>query len=151
MSGCGPVVFDYATWGLRYPELAPIPVGPDLAQLYFDEATLYLNNTPSSPVQSISIRAMILGMLTAHIAELNRIVNGEAANPLVGRITNASQGSVSVSADMGTVPGTAVWFLQSRYGAAAYQALAPYRTARYAPGRQPYLGVSPGRYGRGFF
>ena len=62
-------------------------------------------------------------------------MNGEAASPLVGRINNATEGSVTVGTDMGQVPFTAAWFLQTKYGAAFWQATAPFRTMQYVPGR----------------
>lgn len=133
MSSTGVVVFNYAAWIARYPEFAAV-LEPT-AQLYFDEATLYLNNTACSIVADTSKRATLLNMLTAHIAWLNRKdASGQPANPLVGRIDSATEGSVSVHADMTGVPGTAAWFLQSAYGAAYWQATAMYRTMRYIPG-----------------
>lgn len=146
--GCdGIVQFDYIVWSMRYSELSGSVPQP-LAQAYFDEATLFLNNTPRSPVRDMVARAVILGMLTAHIAQLNAPLNGQASSSLVGRISNASEGSVSVATDMGTQPARAAWLNQTKYGAAAYQAMTPYFTGgRYQRGRQPYLGVGP--YHRG--
>lgn len=152
MSGCnvGPVIFDYAAWAAQYPELASYI--PELqAQGYFDLATLYVNNTVSSPIWDASpggARTMILYLLTSHVAALFAggpptagAPNGTPASPLVGRITNATEGSVSVAADMPNQPMAAAWFMQTRYGAAAWAAMAPYRTMRYFPGTPPYLGV----------
>lgn len=93
------VVFDVAAFRERYPEFDA--VSNTLLNAYFTEATIYLNNTDSSPVKDISIRALFLNMLVAHIAALNSGVNGEKASGLVGRVASASEGSVSVSADAG--------------------------------------------------
>ncbi len=129
------VAFDSAAFLARYPEFSSVSV-PTL-QAYFNEATIYLNNTDTSPVTDGSVgglRSMLLNMLTAHIAALNSGVNGVAPSQLVGRIDQASEGSVSVHADMGAIPGTAAWYMQTKYGAAYWQATATYRTMRYFPG-----------------
>lgn len=155
MSGCitytpGPVIFNYDTWALRFPELATGVIEP-VATMYFAEACIVCDNTSSSLIQDNSVggaRELILNYLVAHIAKLFATVNGVAPSPIVGRINSATQGSVSVQADMGTTPFTAAWFMQTQYGASAYQLMAPWRTARYRPGRRPYLGVMPfGRQG----
>lgn len=120
------VTFDWTAFSTRYPELAS--VGQPLAQLYFDEATLYLDNTDSSPVQDVTRRAPLLNMVTAHIAKLNATLAGEAPSPLVGRITSAAQGSVNVQVEMQPAAGQMqAWFNQTRYGAAYWTASARYR------------------------
>lgn len=126
------VTFDLAAFRARYPEFATVVDAT--IQAYFAEATLYLDNTDCSRVSSVTVRAVLLNMLTAHIAALNSGVNGEAPSGLVGRVAQASEGSVSVSADMGPTTGTSAWFLQTKYGAAYWQATASYRTFRYVPG-----------------
>lgn len=135
MSGCvgAVVVFDYTIWSAKYPALAA-SVSQDTAQVWFDEAgTLYLNNSPQSIVQDLTVRAMILGMLTAHLVMLNVPIAGAAPSGLVGRISNATQGSVSVAAQNDYPPGTVQWYQQTGPGSAAWAAMAPYRTARYRP------------------
>lgn len=128
------VVFNYQAWAVRYPELAS-SVNGTLAQAYFNEAQLYCDNTLSSLVTDDSAtgqRAMFLNMITAHIAALNAPLNGQASSPLVGRINNASEGSVSVQTENLYPPGSAQWFQQTKYGAAYWQASAHFRTSRYA-------------------
>lgn len=150
MSGsqAGVVTFDYSVWGTRYPELVRWVSGP-AAQEYFNEATLYLNNTPCSPVSDLTQRAQLLNMLTAHIAALNAALDGQPSPNQVGRISSASEGGVSVSFDMGAgASEAAAWFQQTKYGAAYWRAIAAYRTMRYFASPRPYLGVS--RYGRRF-
>jgi len=130
----GVVVFDYEKWITRYPEFS-VSV-PD-AQPFFDEAQLYCNNTAESPVAQIETRAVLLNMLTAHIAALSAGVNGEPASPLVGRINSASEGSVSVQTQSDYPPGTVHWYQQTKYGAAFWAATNKYRTMRYVAGAQP--------------
>lgn len=143
MSGTGIVVFDYDGWAARYPELAGA-TDQALAQAYFDnDAVLYLDNSASSPVPDVAKRKPLLNMIVAHVASLNaRTADGQAASPLVGRITNASEGSVSVAVDM-PAPDSAAWWMQTKYGAAFWQATASLRTMRYIPGCQPGFDIPP--------
>jgi hypothetical protein len=134
----GVVTFSYADWSALYPALAAL-VSSTTAQLYFNQATLYLNNTPCSPVCDLVARESLLNMLTAHIAQL-----AQRDASVVGRISNASEGSVSTAFDMGAQPNTAAWYNQTSYGAAYYAAVRPYfQGGRYNPGPQPYLGTGP--------
>jgi hypothetical protein len=147
----GVVVFDYTAWTQRYPEFAAVDA--TTAGLYFTEATLYCDNTPCSPVRDLNQRALFLNMLTAHVAKLAAMAAASkgGSGALVGPISSASEGSVSVSVTplsaTNQSPG-ADWFFQTPYGAAFWQASAGFRTARYHRGRQPYLGVGPYSYQR---
>jgi len=144
----GPVKFDYAWFQRRYPELSEW-CSPDQAEMYFDLATGFLDNRDSgglqpwcrsvrnSPVTDIKRRQQLLGLLTAHVATLFAPINGVASPTLVGRITSASEGSVSVSAEFPNLPG-AEWFNQTKYGAMFWQLTKQYRLARYYPARQPF-------------
>lgn len=131
----GVVTFSYATWSSRYPELATSVTQPT-AQAYFNEATLYADNSPSSIIQDLDERAVLLNMVTAHIAALNAPLNSQPSSPLVGRISGATQGSVSVQTAY-EVPGTAAWFSQTKYGAAFWQATTKYRSMLYVRGPVP--------------
>lgn len=133
------VTFDYPKWVVRYPEFASVQ--EPLAQAYFAEATIYLRNDGSGPTNSPTVQLSLLNMLTAHITALYAIVDGKAASDLVGRISNATEGSVSVQADMEAMPGTAAWFLQTKYGASFWQATAAYRTFRYRLARGWWWGA----------
>jgi hypothetical protein len=131
---------------LRYPELAASVPQP-LAQQYFAEATLYCDNTPCSIVTDLTMRTMLLNMVTAHIAALNAPLNGQASSPLVGRINSATEGSVSVGTQLDMPPGSAQWFAQTKYGLAYWQATAQFRTMRYVPGPVPVTNPWGFRYG----
>jgi len=143
------VFFNYQLWLARYPEFSTVP---ELTALqYFAEATLYLRNDGSGPVTDNAEQLRLLGMLTAHIATLYgpSSAGGSAGSPIVGPITSASEGSVSISGQALFAPGTAAWFGLTRYGAAFWLATAAYRTFRYRPGfpRQfnpPFFRLWPG-------
>lgn len=141
----GIVIFEPWNFILRYPEFST--VGADLLNAYFNEATLQLDNTLNSRVQQIEQRQPLLWMLTAHIAALNAGVNGAGPSGLVGRVNTATEGSVSVGTDMGTVPFTAAWYLQTQYGTSYWNATAPFRQMQYIPGRSWTPPI--GRYPRG--
>lgn len=128
----GVVTFDPVAWALRYPELAPSVPNP---QVYFDEATLYCNNSACSPVRNVERRTILLNMLTAHIAALNASINCQPPSPLVGRIQSATEGSVTVQVANDYEPGTVQWYQQTKYGSAFYAATQSYRMARYLPSR----------------
>jgi hypothetical protein len=132
--------FDYETWLASYPAFSNVDAVQ--AQIFWTEATIYWRNDGSGPVQDPAVQAVLLNMITAHIAFLRVGTTGNpsaASQGLVGRISSASQGSVSVSTDAAGLPGTAVWFSSSPYGLNFWQATAAYRLGRYRP--------SPGRFG----
>lgn len=162
----GPVTFDYDWWAARYPELAAW-AGPERASDYFIMAQLYLDNTDGgrnlivipgygvtsgayaagSPVTDIPTRQVLFGLLTAHIAALNAPLNGQVSSTVVGRVSSASEGSVSVSFDYPTSAGSE-WYNLTKYGAAFWAATARYRMARYYPAPRLKMGF---RGGRGYF
>ena len=121
--------FDPAYWSQRYPEFAGI--SGTTAPAYFAEAGLYLNNSGGGPVQDAMTQKVLMHMLAAHIAELNDATSARGSQALVGRITDASQGTVKVHVDMGPSSGTAAWFQQTKYGAAFWQATSRFRAFRY--------------------
>lgn len=157
------VIFDFVVFTARYPEFAGLSAAQ--AQGYFNEAGIYCANDACNPAFRVGILPTLLNMLTAHIAWLYapRGPNGQAgqvgqpASPIVGHISNATEGSITVAADIGNVtegsPSQA-WYMQSSYGASYWYATARYRTAIY---RSPYRGIQSfgyrrdyGGYGRGW-
>jgi hypothetical protein len=136
------VQFDYGRWSTRYPEFSAAgihPVSSALAQEYFYDATLYLDNTCSSPVCDASIggeRERLLFLMTAHLAAITGAGSPGGA-PTPGRITNKAVGPVSVGyGGLDGLPANSLWFAQTAYGFAFWQATAAYRTFQY---RVPYV------------
>lgn len=142
MAGSNVVTFSYATWAAIFPDLSA-SVNSAQAQEYFNLATAYCDNSACSPIPATP-RATILNMLVSHLAVLLGTINGQPASPLVGRIATAAQGSVNVSVELDGVPGSAAWFSQTKFGLAAWQAMAPYRVGFYAP--PPQVPVSEQSY-----
>lgn len=127
-----PVTFSYANWIAQYPEFGYVTAGQ--AQGYFNQATLLVDNTACSPVQDASQLAILLNMATAHIAALFASQNGQGPRGVVGRISNATQGSVSVQAEYTTpTSDMQAYWNQTPYGAQYYAATLKYRTGFYVP------------------
>lgn len=131
----GVVTFDAARFIVRFPQFAAYnAANPAGLQMFFDEATLILNNTATSRVQDVTQRAMLLNLLTAHIATLGGVLTvagpGSTAGQ-VGRVSSGAEGSVSVSLDMGAVYGTKAYFMQTQWGAQYWQMTSQWRTMRY--------------------
>jgi Protein of unknown function (DUF4054) len=125
--------FNPVAFKARYPEFAAI----DNSRLaaFFDEAGLYLSNTDASPVQDVTRRTTLLNMLTAHIAFIGGVLTADGQPRPVGRMSQASEGSVSASfEDVTPTPGSGAWFRQSQYGAAFWQATTNLRSFNYIPG-----------------
>lgn len=126
------VAFDYAAWVATYPEFGYI--AEPQAAAYFDIATIYLRNDGTGPVQSAAIQSRLLNMLTAHIAKLSAPPpGGTQPDGTVGRISDATEGSVSVSTEFPMTEESA-WFQQTQYGASYWQATTAYRRGMYIPG-----------------
>lgn len=131
MSYTQAVPFNYTTWVARYPEFLSVPSGT--AQLYFNEACLYCDNTVNSIITDQGILLMLLNMLTAHIAALNFT----GSSPLVGRPETASEGNVSVTTKyVDPVTDFKAWCQQTKYGAAYLAASRQYSGFVYVAGPQ---------------
>lgn len=124
------VIFNADTFVARFPEFSG--TNGELLEMYFDEACLKLKNTDSSIVKDEKERRILLYLLTAHIAQLGQQTAKGNGN-LVGRISSASEGSVSVSTDAGPVTNAQAWYMQTVYGAEYWALTAKYRRMRYYP------------------
>lgn len=145
------VSFDYNAWTGMFPEFTA--VNTSQATGFFNRATKIFRNDGGGPVCDAAEQSDLLNLLTAHIAWLNafRDASGMPSStgtippsPIVGRINSASQGSVSLGADMGDATAgspSQPWYMQSRYGAEFWAATAGYRTAQYAA--QPTIVAGP--------
>ncbi|CUI41155.1 DUF4054 domain-containing protein [Achromobacter xylosoxidans] len=130
------VVFDPAEFRQIYPSFSTLT--DQQLNHAFSMATLYLSNKDSSAVCDVDERKVLLYLLTAHIAALTYGENGQGPRPLVGRISSATEGSVSVSAEYNVAPGSAQWYAQTGYGAQYWEATAKYRVGRYRPAPTGY-------------
>lgn len=143
------VVFDYSEWAAAYPLEAAYTTQP-VAENYFLIATGLLDNTDGSPVPydpaatpPVLIRKNALYLLVSHIAVLNS--PARASTGLVGRISSASEGSVSVQTSLNVKSGTAEYYAQTPWGLLFWQMTSAYRRGFYAPGPQEYRQPRPYR------
>lgn len=129
----GVAIFNIMVFLSRYPEFTSFNTSnPGSLQTMFDEAGLYLTNTPTSPVQNVSRRLILLNMLTAHIAFIGGALSNDGQARPVGRLNTAAEGSVNAGFDFTpATAGSGPWFNQSAYGAAFWQATVSLRSARY--------------------
>jgi hypothetical protein len=96
---------------------------------FFNKAELLFNNTKQSCIKDLRKRKILLYLATAHIAQLQKQV--DSGNTLVGRVSSASQGSVSIGSDYGALGKDEKWWVQTPYGAEFWQMTAMYRTSIY--------------------
>jgi Protein of unknown function (DUF4054) len=133
------VTFNYAQWLQLFPSFSYIT--QPQAQEYFNLATQVHRNDGGGPVTLASTQTNLLNLVTAHIASLLAPPPDNPGGPpardaaVVGRITSASEGSVSVSTENSFPPGSSQWWQQTQYGAMYWQMSRVFRTARYLKGR----------------
>lgn len=128
------VSFNYQSWVARFPEFTGVPL--PLVNEYFTEATIFHRNDGGGPVNDSAQQTTLLNLVTAHICKLNAPIRGEPSPDAVGRVSTASEGSVSVGLTMDLPPGSAQWWNTTKYGAAYWLASAPFRQMRYKSARQ---------------
>lgn len=128
----GVVIFDLAEFRELYPSINATD-----AQLngYFLIAETFLDNTKCSVVRDLDQRKTMLYLLVAHIAMITGMA--ESGKPIVGRIGSATEGTVSVSLDYGTMGNNERWYLQTPWGAMYWQLTKKYRSMLYR------LGIAP--------
>ncbi len=142
------VGFNYAQWVAMFPEFAAVREGT--AQGYFTLATTFCRNDGGGPVPTQELQSTLLNTLTAHVAQLFWTPPGAQPNQLTGRITDATEGSVSVSTElMSTITANQAWFMQTKYGVMYWQMTAPFRTMRYTIANPNFVDpwVRPGGFG----
>ena len=94
----------------------------------FRKACLRLRNDAKSCVKDIEVRKEFLYLIVAHLATLFQ--RAQSGNEIVGRLSSASEGSVSISSEYNSNPlGGEKWWVQTTWGAEYWVSSAPYRTA----------------------
>jgi len=128
----GVVVFDIAEFRALYPSIKATD-----AQLvmFFSIAEGFLDNSECSVVKDLEQRKYMLYLLVAHMAALNQ--QTESGNAVVGRLATATEGTVSISLDYGTMGNNERWYLQTPYGAMYWQLTKRYRSMLYRLGKAP--------------
>lgn len=127
----GIVTFDPVAFVAAFPSFTSVPAAALNANFTF--ATLLLDNTCCSAVQDAPTRAALLNLIVAHITALLNGINGDPPQGVVGRVSSATEGSVSVQVEFETLSEAAAYFNQTQWGAMYWRMTAQYRTARYFP------------------
>lgn len=125
----GVVVFVPADFKAAFPEFATVADGA--LSLNFNLATLQMANTCRSRVMNAATRESLLNLLTAHITALRNGQNGQPPPGIVGRVSDAAEGSVSVSAEMGEMAYGQAYYMQTQWGALYWQSTARFRMFQY--------------------
>ena len=128
----GVVVFDPVEFRELYPT---IQATDEQLEMYFEMAETFLDNTKCSVVKDLGARKRLLYLLVAHIATLTG--QAEKGNNVVGRVSSATEGTVSIGLDYGTMGNNERWYLQSPWGAMYWQLTKKYRSAVYRLGLRP--------------
>lgn len=147
------VSFNYGAWVALFPQFwvtTPTYTGLTEAQVtgvILPLAEQYCRNDGGGPVNNAGLQTQLLNLMVAHVAQLLFGSSTQPVSPLVGRISNATEGSVSVATDFPTTPSNA-WFVQTQYGAAYWQLILPFRLGRYYPKVTPQRQPGAGPWGR---
>lgn len=137
--------FDYGQFSALFPELANGGVTEPVASLLFGVAGQLLDNTDCSPVQDVAARLTMLNYVVAHLASLGGYpiapgASGPAPSGIVGRVSSAREGDVSVSSQYAAMSGSEAFWSQTQYGAIYWNLTRAFRTMRYVPATPRYFG-----------
>ncbi len=141
------VPFVYSDWAALFPQFS------NLSELQVEGPVLtlaqqYCRNDGGGPVCNPATQTQLLYLMVAHVAQLLYGSTTQPISQLVGRVSSASEGTVSVTADFPTTPSNA-WFLQTTYGAAYWQLALSFRLARYRPMVTPQMKPGAGPWWNG--
>jgi hypothetical protein len=144
--------FSYSNFIALFPQFASAPPQATL-QMYFNLAgDVWLRNDGTGPVTNPNLQSDLMNLLTAHLATLFSGPDGNDPSGLVGRISSATEGSVTVASEYTSTMNSA-WFDQTGPGAAFWAATSAYRSfPAYIPGRTRFgngIGGRGGWRGRG--
>ena len=139
------VTFSYPTWAATFPQFSPGLNQDQVTNLILPIASTYCRNDGGGPVCDATAQTNLLNLMVAQCAQLMFGPTGTGSTGLVGRISDASQGSVSVRTEFPNEPDEA-WYNQTQWGAMYWAMAAPFRTMRYTiPCRQRIFNPYPFR------
>jgi len=125
------VTFDYANWAALFPQFSNL-TEQQVETVILPLAEQYCRNDGGGPVCDPNVQTQLINLMVAHVSQLLFGSMTQPLSPLVGRISTASEGSVSVGVEFPTTPSSA-WYLQTQYGAMYWQLVLPFRLGRYVP------------------
>lgn len=106
-------------------------------QWFFEQVEYLVLGNSNLDCISVKTRKKLFYLLVAHEAELqNRIDGGNSS--LIGRVSSATEGSVSIASEFPTNTGRiAAWLNQTPYGVKYLAMVAPYLTALWFSAEAP--------------
>ena len=115
------ITFDEAVFRAAYPEFSDVTT--QTLSGYWDAACVITGiNTDVSPVPE-NVRRVLLNMAVCHLATL-----AQRGDNISGILTSAHEGSVSSGYAAPPMTARNWWWLQTRCGAAYWEAMKPYRS-----------------------
>lgn len=128
-------VFDPTTFKLAYPQFKNFT--DEQLEWFFEEVEGTVLDNSETSCLSVKLRKKLFYWLVAHQAELQGRINSGNSS-LVGRVSTATQGTVSISTDFTSSP-TAMsqWLNQTPYGQKYYAFTSPYRSVLLIGGKYP--------------
>lgn len=138
----GVVVFEPAAFKTLFPRF--VTVADVILTLNFAAAEMLVKNSCCSRVVDAVKRERLLNLLVAHITQLLNGIDGQPPSGIVGVVNDATEGSVSVSTELGDIPFTAVYFAQTPWGLLFWQLTAPFRQFVYVPADPTCADVAAG-------
>lgn len=143
------VQLTYLQWLQMFPEFETT-VSQFFWGLLMGMASSLSRNDGGGPVTNAQLQTNLLSLAIAHLAFIFAGTNTQPASQIVGRIASATEGSVSVTTDNGTVTSSSqAFWQQSKYGSMWWQMSLPFRTFRYLPPSRPGCGPLPWTYPNG--
>lgn len=143
------VQFDLAKWRALFPQFSNV-TDQQVEGPVWTLAQQYCRNDGGGPVCDAGTQTELLNLMVAHIAQLLYGSTTQPVSPLVGRVSDATEGSVSVGTEFPMNPSNA-FFVQTTYGSLYWQLALPFRLGRYIPKVtqqvQPGAGPWPYFYG----
>lgn len=128
----GVVVFVIAEFRALYPTIKATDAQ---LEMHFKFAVWLLGNDKCSLVKDLEMRKYFLYLLVAHMATLDQ--QADEGSPVVGRVSSATEGTVSIGLDYGEMNDNARWYLQTPYGAKYWQMIKRFRSMLYRLGKAP--------------
>ena len=140
--------FDPAAFKTAWPEFAGV-ADARCTSMFNIAATTILDNTDNSPVMDATARLNLFYLLVGHLLVLYGAApivraDGTLNNTPPGRISSATQGSVSTSFELQMPQGSAVaaWYNQTQYGSMYWTATAQWRRFTYLPSGGSGIGTA---------
>ncbi len=125
------VQFDLAQWRLLFPEFSNV-TDAQLNGPVWTMAQQYCRNDGGGPVCAPEMQTELLNLMVAHIAQMLYGSTTSPATGLVGAVSSATEGSVSVSVNV-VVNASNQFYMVTRYGQMFFALSLPFRQARYWP------------------